>query len=167
MRQWIAVLVCGTVVSMSVGLSPPPPPAAQCGAWEKGVSLNGHDITFQVVPSAAECCELCGRCGEVHFVSACRAASAISVGSTLPLVASPPLVRAYATWSIRMWLTPLHGNLDICCGAQDGWCSCMHWLDVEYQWSTVLLEERRCFEHLRSTSCPRTYPRQKYLRLGV
>jgi hypothetical protein len=101
MRQWIAVLVCGTVVSVSVGLSPPPPPAAQCGAWEKGVSLNGHDITFQVVPSAAECCELCGRCVEVHFVSACRAASVISVGSTLPLWSVPMRHGLYACGSLH------------------------------------------------------------------
>ena len=34
----------------------PPPPATQCGAWEKGVSLTGHDFAHSKTGSAAACC---------------------------------------------------------------------------------------------------------------
>ena len=34
----------------------PPPPATQCGAWEKGVSLTGHDFAHSKTGSAASCC---------------------------------------------------------------------------------------------------------------
>jgi hypothetical protein len=33
-----------------------PPPATQCGAWEKGVSLTGHDFAHSKTGSAAACC---------------------------------------------------------------------------------------------------------------
>lgn len=63
MRFEVAVLVAvaGAADSTASLETSPPPPATHCGAWAKGVSLNGHDITFQVLPSAAACCELCGK----------------------------------------------------------------------------------------------------------
>lgn len=38
-----------------------PPPATSCGAWQKGVSLKAHDLSYSPTDSAAACCELCGR----------------------------------------------------------------------------------------------------------
>ena len=35
-----------------------------CGAWQKGVSLNAHDLSYSKTSSAAACCELCGRNGK-------------------------------------------------------------------------------------------------------
>ena len=34
----------------------PAPPATQCGAWEKGESLTGHDFAHSKTGSAAACC---------------------------------------------------------------------------------------------------------------
>ena len=51
-----AALAAQATQAMEAKQAKPPPPATQCGAWEKGVSLTGHDFAHSKTGSAAACC---------------------------------------------------------------------------------------------------------------
>lgn len=60
MRIISAIVLLNTAVC-SLGDSPTPAPDSNCGLWEKGVSLTGHELSNSETDSAAECCVLCGK----------------------------------------------------------------------------------------------------------
>ena len=52
--------LAGATAASPLAVAPaPPPPATSCGQWQKGISLNGHDIGFRITNTAGACCDAC------------------------------------------------------------------------------------------------------------